>query len=158
YGVTMTKSTQAIIHAQIISGLLEKGTFRFKVTGNCMWPLIQKGDWVFVQPVLTDPEIQTGEIVLMDHGVDFVVHRLVGINNSEIITQGDWSKFPDPPVKRERILGKVILIEKSWCRLCLTNPIIHCINRILYHISCLYQKFYGNKGVKNESFNHPSTQ
>lgn len=154
----MTKITQSIIHAQIASGLQEKDTFRFKVTGNCMWPLIQKGDWVLIEPVVMDPEIQIGEIILMDRGVDFVVHRLVRKNGSEVITHGDWSKFPDPPMKREKILGKVTLIDKSWCRLRLTNPFIHCINRILYHISSQYQKFYGNKGVNNETFKHPSTK
>jgi phage repressor protein C with HTH and peptisase S24 domain len=138
----MTKSTQSIIHAQIVSGLKEKDTYRFKVTGNCMWPLIQKGDWVFIEPFLTDPGNQIGEIVLMDRGADFVVHRLIGINNSEIIAQGDRSGFPDPPMEKERILGKVILIEKSWCRLRLTNPIIHCINRILFCITSLHRKSY----------------
>ena len=136
----MTKSTQSIIHAQIISGLKAKDIFRFKVTGNCMWPLIQKGDWVFIEPFVNKSELQTGEIVLMDRGTDFVVHRLIGINNTEIITQGDRSKIPDPPMKREKIIGKVILIEKSWCRLRLTNPIIHCINRILFCITSLHRK------------------
>jgi signal peptidase I len=154
----MTKVTQAIIHAQIISGLKEKDSFRFKVTGNCMWPLIQKGDWVFIEPILTDPRIQTGQMVLMDRGMDFVVHRLVGINHSEIITHGDWARFPDPPVKRERILGKVILIERGWCRLRLTNPFIHLINQILYFISSVYRKIYGIKGVRNETFNHPNSK
>lgn len=134
----MTKVTQSIIHAQIISGLKGNDSFRFKVTGNCMWPLIQKGDWVFIEPILTDKEIQIGEIVLMDRETDFVVHRLIGINNSEIITQGDWSKFSDPLMKREKIIGKVILIEKSWCRLRLMNPIILRFNQILYIISFLY--------------------
>jgi signal peptidase I len=136
----MTKSTQSIIHAQIISGLKAKDIFRFKVTGNCMWPLIQKGDWVFIEPFVNKSELQTGEIVLMDRGTDFVVHRLIRINNTEIITQGDRSKIPDPPMKREKIIGKVILIEKSWCRLRLTNPIIHCINRILFCITSLHRK------------------
>ncbi|MBW6475199.1 MAG: S24/S26 family peptidase, partial [Anaerolineaceae bacterium] len=113
----MTKLSQSIIHAQIASSLQEKVTFRFKVTGNCMWPLIQKGDWVFIEPFLTDPGNQIGEIVLMDRGADFVVHRLVRINGSEVITRGDWSKLPDPPMKREKILGKVIFIEKFRCRL-----------------------------------------
>jgi signal peptidase I len=139
-GDTMTKSTQSIIHAQIISGLKAKDIFRFKVTGNCMWPLIQKGDWVFIEPFVNKSELQTGEIVLMDRGTDFVVHRLIGINNTEIITQGDRSKIPDPPMKREKIIGKVILIEKSWCRLRLTNPIIHCFNRILFCITSLHRK------------------
>ncbi len=154
----MTKFTQSIIHTQITAGLKKNETFRFKVTGNCMWPLIQKDDWVFVEPIHTDPGIQIGEIVLMDRGEDFVVHRLVRINNCEVITQGDWSRSPDPPMKREKILGKVIQIDKNWCRLRLTNPIMHCINRVLYCISSLHRKSNFYKGVSNETFNRPSTQ
>jgi len=154
----MTKSTQSIIHAQIISGLQAKDIFRFKVTGNCMWPWIHKGDWVFIEPFVNKSELQTGEIVLMDRGTDFVVHRLIGINNSEIITQGDRSKIPDPPMEREKILGKVILIEKSWCRLRLTNPIIHCINRIFFCITSLHRKSYLNTGVRNETYKYPGSK
>jgi len=154
----MTKSPQYIIHAQIISGLKENDSFRFKVTGNCMWPLIQKGDWVFIERILTDTGIQIGEIVLMDRGTDFVVHRLIRINDLEIISQGDWTRIPDPPIKKEKILGKVILIEKCWCKLRLKNPIIHCINRILYCISSQYQKIYLHKGVRNATFKHPGSK
>ena len=154
----MTKFTQSIIHTQIISSLKENDILRFKVTGNCMWPIIRKGDWVIVELILTDTGIQIGEIVLMDRGVDFVVHRLVRINGSEVITHGDWTRLPDPPMKKEKILGKVTLIDKSWCRLRLTNPIMHCINRVLYCISSLHRKSNFYKGVSNETFNRPSTQ
>lgn len=154
----MTKSIQAIIHARIVSGLQEKDPFRFKVTGNCMWPMIQKGDWVLIEPFRTDTEIQLGEIVLMDRGADFVVHRLIGINNSEIVTQGDWSRIPDPTMKKERILGNVTFIEKSWCRLRLTNPLIHLINRILFCFTSLLRKLNLNTGVKNETYKHPSSE
>jgi signal peptidase I len=154
----MTKETQSIIHAQIVSRLMENDIFRFKVTGNCMWPLIQKGDWVFVKPILTDPGVQIGEIVLMDRGVDFVVHRLVRINKSEAITHGDWSRLSDPPMNREKILGKVIQIEKNWCRLSLTNPIIQYINRVLCCISTLHRELFIYKGASNETINHPNSQ
>jgi hypothetical protein len=154
----MTKVTQSTFHTQIISGLQEKDTFRFKVTGNCMWPLIKKGDWVSVESVLTDPGVQTGEILLVDRGADFVVHRLVGINHSEIITQADRSRLPDPPMKREKILGRVTHIKKGCCNLRLKNPIIHRFNQILYIISSLYRKFYGNKGVRNETYKYPGSK
>jgi hypothetical protein len=154
----MTKVTQSTIHAQIILDLKEMDTFCFKVTGNCMRPLIQKGDWVSVESVLTDPGVQTGEILLVDRGADFVVHRLVGINHSEIITQADRSRLPDPPMKREKILGRVTHIKKGCCNLRLKNPIIHRFNQILYIISSLYRKFYGNKGVRNETYKYPGSK
>ncbi|PKO04488.1 MAG: hypothetical protein CVU41_16670 [Chloroflexi bacterium HGW-Chloroflexi-3] len=143
----MTKSMQSFIHAQIISGLKNNDSFRFKVTGNCMKPLIYKGNWVFIEPILTDPGIQKGEIVLIDRGMDFVVHRLIRINDSEIIAQGDWSKFADHPVKIDQVLGYIVEVEKHGYRLRLNHPFVRIINHSIFFISSLYRKFYLHKGV-----------
>lgn len=136
----MTESKQSILHDQIIASLRIKESFRFKVSGNCMQPLIQKGDWVIIAPLGIDRTLHQGEIVLVDRGVDFVVHRIVFSNDSRIITRGDWTGSFDPPAKRENILGQVVLIEKHWCKLRLTNPIIHLINRTFFYLASLYQK------------------
>jgi signal peptidase I len=154
----MTKSMQSIFHAQIVAGLKNNCPIRFKVTGNCMKPLIQKGDWVLIEPIIAEVGLQVGEIVLIDRGVDFVVHRLIRINESEILTHGDWSRFPDPPVKFEQILGYVVEIEKNGYKFRLNNPFVRIINRINNFISSLYRKFYSNKGVNYETFNHSSSK
>lgn len=143
----MTKSMQSIFHTQIIAGLKKNDFSRFKVTGNCMWPLIQKGDWVLIKPCTTQLGLQPGEIVLVDRGVDFVVHRLLRVNDSEIITRGDWSGLSDPPVNYEQILGQVVEVEKHGYRLRVNHPIVRIIHRILFFISSLYRNFYLNKGV-----------
>lgn len=138
----MTKSMQSIIHAQIISGLKTNDNYRFKVIGNCMWPLIQKGDWVIIDPRAKGLAIQPGEIVLINRGDDFVVHRLIRCKNSEFFTQGDRSKLPDSPVQIDQILGCVISIEKKCVRFQLNHPLMHFINRSLYFISSLNKKFF----------------
>ncbi|MBE0684907.1 MAG: S24/S26 family peptidase [Anaerolineaceae bacterium] len=112
-----------------------------------MKPLIQKGDWVFIEPSSNRLGFQKGEIVLIDRGMDFVIHRLIRINGSEIITRGDWSRFSDPQVKLEQILGQVIEIEKHGYRIRLNHPLIRIFNRIIYSFSFFYRKFYFNKGA-----------
>ncbi len=143
----MTKSMQSIFHTHIIAGLKKNNSFRFKVTGNCMRPLIQKGDCVLIEPCITQLRFQPGEIVLIDRGVDFVVHRLHRINDLEIITRGDWSELSDPPVNIEQILGHVVEVEKHGYRLRVNHPFVRIIHSIIYFISSLYRNFYLNKGV-----------
>lgn len=112
-----------------------------------MKPLIQKGDYLIIEPFNPKLGFQPGEIVLIDRGVDFVVHRLIRINDSEIITRGDWSESSDPPVKIEQILGHVVVVEKHGYRLRLNHPFVRIIHCIIYFISSMYQKFYLTKGV-----------
>ncbi len=136
----MTKLSQSFIHAQIISRLKNKDSFRFKVIGNCMQPLIQKGDWVLIEPCFNRLKFQPGDIVLIDRGMDFVIHRLIRINTSEIISRGDWARFPDPPAKLDQVLGHVVEIEKHGYRFPLNHPFIRIFNRINYFISSQYRK------------------
>ena len=112
-----------------------------------MRPLIQKGDWVSIEPCITQLGLQPGEIVLVDRGVDFVVHRLLRINDSEIITRGDWSELSDPPVNIEQVLGHVVEVDKHGYRLRLNHPFVRIIHCIIYFVSSLYRNFYLNKGV-----------
>ena len=131
---------QAVLHSQIISSLKQNHQSRFRVTGRSMRPLIQKGDWVVVEPLTADSVLLPGEIVLIDRTVDFVVHRFIKKNKDVIFTRGDWSRSFDPPVKHEQILGRVIVVEKRCCNLRLSHPLLKIVNRLIIYASFLYQK------------------
>jgi uncharacterized repeat protein (TIGR01451 family) len=87
--------------------LLKEGKcVRFQARGESMWPTIQNGEVVRIQPV-TPGELCKGEIVLVkgDHG--FRLHRLVlaDAGRDLFITRGDSSQQDDPPVRGAEILG-----------------------------------------------------
>jgi signal peptidase I len=82
----------------------------FQVTGECMAPLIRKGDIVLATPV---SEVKTGDIIVIAGPIP-AVHRIVKIDtNSLLVTKGDNSLTIDPPINEDNIAGKVIAIVKN---------------------------------------------
>ena len=98
---------QSELFETFIRQLLKEGKcVRFQARGESMWPTIQNGDVVRIQPVAPG-ELCKGDIVLVkdDHG--FRLHRLVlaDAGNDFFITRGDSSQQDDPPVRGDEILG-----------------------------------------------------
>lgn len=134
------KSLSPLHYRKLIANIPENGLVRFKVTGNCMQPLIQKGDWVIVDLLPAGHSPKVGDIVLIDREIDFVIHRAIQKSGEYIITKGDWTKTPDPPIKQTQLLGRVATIEKRWCKLNLSHPFVHSLDGFCFRISTLYQK------------------
>jgi len=76
-----------------------------------MRPLIRNGDCLTVSPV---DHLKIGDIVFFFSTTGrLVVHRINKIKNNLIITKGDAVLGEDYPVKREAVLGKVVMIERG---------------------------------------------
>lgn len=67
-------------------------TFKIKIEGNSMYPYLQDGEYVTVH--CEDKNFHEGDLVLIDWGDSFVVHRLIDIN--EMRTKGDNLSCLDP--------------------------------------------------------------
>ena len=82
--------------------------------GTSMFPLISTGDRIIVSPV---KEYAVGDIVVFRRNDALVCHRLVRFFERDGTrcgqTRGDSFLNPDEPVPVERILGKVIMIERG---------------------------------------------
>lgn len=78
------------------------------VVSDSMEPVLHRGDLLFV---VNEPALEVGDIVIYrraDSGFT-IVHRIIEIKENNIyIIKGDNNPGPDPPVKREQILGKVV--------------------------------------------------
>lgn len=80
------------------------------VRGGSMAPLLADGDRVELAPARWP---LPGDVVAFRAGDGrLVVHRLLGYRwaagGFACVTQGDASPDPDPPVARERLLGRVV--------------------------------------------------
>ncbi len=76
-----------------IKRLLAKGTpFDLKIDGTSMEPYLKIGDYVRIQ--CGDRNFEEGELVLIDWGDTFVIHRL--INRQNMLTKGDNLNTVDP--------------------------------------------------------------
>lgn len=52
--------------------------------------------------------IEENDIIAFKQDGIFIVHRIVNINQDEIVTKGDANNQVDKPIKYEQVIGKVI--------------------------------------------------
>ncbi len=90
---------------------------RFRAGGQSMFPTIKDGEMITVEPVATD-EIKRGDIVLYRFKRGVIAHRVVSIEKQagsghRFILRGDSSAMCDAPVEAEKVLGRVISVERE---------------------------------------------
>jgi len=103
---------------ETIAELLSRGyRVRFKAEGKSMQPTIRDGESITVQP-MEPSDVKRGDIILYRSGGAVIAHRVEEIawNGSRIaffILRGDASSSPDQPVRPERVLGRVVSVERE---------------------------------------------
>ncbi len=99
--------------------LLRHQLISLTVSGWSMYPTLQKGDRLVVEPVPA-ASLQTGDLVLVQQWDRLLCHRLVDIQRQSeglrFITKGDAVTSCDPPFDADRILGKVVSVTRSTVR------------------------------------------
>ena len=97
--------------------LRQGGSFQFRAHGSSMVPFIRDGDLLTVAP--TDPgSIEVGQVVLFRTRRDrLLAHRLVRkshLGGEWILEmQGDARLSSDRPVPGERVLGRVVRVQRD---------------------------------------------
>jgi signal peptidase I len=96
------------------------GAVRLRVQGTSMTPAIRPGDTISIQR--TNPrEIAPGEIIMFSRDGQMFAHRVIkrihAENGMQFLTQGDRMQHPDPAVRAEEFLGRVVLIERGKRRI-----------------------------------------
>ena len=92
--------------------LAQGGPIRLRVSGSSMAPLIEPGDVVLVRHVNFE-DLRRGDLLLVEQGEAFLVHRLVAADANGIRTKGDNAGHADPPVLPQDVLGQVMAVEKG---------------------------------------------
>ncbi len=77
----------------------------YKVETGSMRDGIMVGDYILVQRV---DDYREGDIVTYRKTDGFVTHRIIRIENEEIVTKGDANNTEDEPIKKDDIVGKVV--------------------------------------------------
>lgn len=98
----------------VLDTIVDRNTRFYR--GNSMKGTFCAGDRLIIMPVPLE-SIIIGDVIVYQKinylgGVDEVVHRVVDINESGILTRGDNNLFYDLcPVQVEKIVGKVVAVE-----------------------------------------------
>lgn len=99
------------------------------ITSGSMWPVMKKGDMVFIKGVDSKEDINVGDIVVYKNPIGFTIHRVVSISDSKITTKGDANNVSDTPVRYEEIIGKALVIGEKPIKLPFFGYISILINK-----------------------------
>ena len=94
---------------------MKQKLFHIRAQGNSMFPLLRNGDTVEYLHVPFHV-IKLNDIVLMYQSNMFVTHRVIYKTQTSCITRGDNNASADPPIKKGRIIAKVVRFKRrgAW--------------------------------------------
>ena len=76
------------LFSQLVRSLLKDGiSVRFRARGRSMFPAIQHGDTIQVDPLTASPKI--GDVVLVDTESGWNAHRITSVASGNVIVRGD---------------------------------------------------------------------
>ena len=99
--------------------LLEGKCVRIAVNGESMLPFFRSGSTITLRP-LQEGDIRKYNVVMADAGHAFVVHRIIEVNEEDVLLFGDGNIKRGERVKRQQIYGVVdcsrihIFFAKIW--------------------------------------------
>lgn len=82
----------------------------FETVSGSMKDTININDYILVK--ITD-DVKEDDIVSFISDDMIVTHRIIKIDDDEIVTKGDANNTIDNPIEKEQIIGKVIFIGKK---------------------------------------------
>lgn len=104
----------AVDAAEVIVDLLQRGhAVEFRVRGDSMHPSIREHDLVHVAP---SGEVRVNDVVLALADRGLTAHRVIAVNGEQVLTRGDNTPSADRALARDRILGKVVWVERNGAR------------------------------------------
>ncbi len=112
----------------------------FQVITGSMEDTIKINDIVIVK--LTD-DVKENDIITYRYKEDFVTHRVIEINEDEIITKGDANTSKDDPITQKDIVGKVVFIIANvaiWFEVLKSPQVIIAILITIIAIWLLFKK------------------
>lgn len=115
---TLTLTSAGV--ADLMGAVLEKGgRFGFLARGTSMVPFLRDGD-VLTIASLDNRQPRLGDVLAFSYpgekGPNLVVHRIVGYKRPAIVLQGDGNGCTPEIISSERILGRLVKVERDGRR------------------------------------------
>lgn len=77
----------------------------YKVGSGSMKPYLNINDIIIIK---NDSNYKLNDIVTYQDNNEYITHRIISINNNDIITKGDANNIQDNPITKDKIIGKLI--------------------------------------------------
>ncbi len=97
----------------VVEAFAQPQVVRVRVRGRSMLPTLREGDEIDV--VLGAP-VRVGDVVMFLDGTtgNAIVHRVLAVETSSVLTQCDGAARPDAPVDSVRILGVASVPRRAF--------------------------------------------
>lgn len=120
----------------------------FEVATGSMSPTMEIGDVVIVK---ITKEVKQNDIIVYIDGENIITHRLIAINDNELIAKGDANNSEDKPIQENMVLGEVICILPKigiWRKILTSSDIVGLILVLIVLFSAVFM--YGGSNSKEK--------
>ena len=118
----------------------------YRVISGSMQPALQIGDVIIVKKSNNYSE---RDIITYSNGLTTITHRIIAINNDEVITKGDANEVDDKPINKEQIVGKFFfrISNFSLFSIILSKNVIYLI--MIFLLVLIFLLVIGDRSIKN---------
>ena len=118
----------------------------YRVISGSMQPAFQIGDVIIVKKSNNYSE---RDIITYSNGLTTITHRIIAINNDEVITKGDANEVDDKPINKEQIIGKFFfrISNFSLFSIILSKNVIYLI--MIFLLVLIFLLVIGDRIIKN---------
>ena len=118
----------------------------YRVISGSMQPAFQIGDVIIVKKSNNYSE---RDIITYSNGLTTITHRIIAINNDEVITKGDANEVDDKPINKEQIIGKFFfrISNFSLFSMILSKNVIYLI--MIFLLVLIFLLVIGDRIIKN---------
>lgn len=78
------------------------------ITSGSMWPVLKKGDLIFIKGIDSRDEVRKGDIIVYQNPKGFTIHRIIELREDTLVTKGDANNVSDSPISYNDIIGKTV--------------------------------------------------
>lgn len=118
----------------------------YRVISGSMQPALQIGDVIIVKKLNNYYE---RDIITYSNGLTTITHRIIAINNDEVITKGDANEVDDKPINKEQIIGKFFfrISNFSLFSMILSKNVIYLI--MIFLLVLIFLLVIGDRIIRN---------
>ena len=118
----------------------------YRVISGSMQPALQIGDVIIVKK---SNNYYERDIITYSNGLTTITHRIIAINNDEVITKGDANEVDDKPINKEQIVGKFFfrISNFSLFSIILSKNVIYLI--MIFLLVLIFLLVIGDRIIKN---------
>ena len=110
----------------------------FEVATGSMSPTMEIGDVVIVK---ITKQVEQNDIIVYIDGENIITHRLIEINDNELIAKGDANNSEDKPIHQDMVLGEVIKILPKigiWRKIFTSSEVVGLILVLIVLFSAVF--------------------